>query len=136
MLPLLLEIISHPDARSEENEGPTENCISAIVRFLKYRPKIIEAHGAIDDMIPHFVSWMPVYIDPDETPVIFDYFADLIERNHPAVVGQNFANLPRIAGIIAEALEKDAVEEDENGGQANVVYNRLVNIVKHIQVRR
>lgn len=133
VLPLLLEIISHPDARSEENEGPTENCISAIVRFLKYRPKIIEAHGAIDDMIPHFVSWMPVYIDPDETPVIFDYFADLIERNHPAVVGQNFANLPRIAGIIAEALEKDAVEEDENGGQANVVYNRLVNIVKHIQ---
>ncbi|XP_055334387.1 importin-5-like [Paramacrobiotus metropolitanus] len=133
IVPVLLETINHPDARNEDNEGPTENCISAIVRFLKYRPIILESHGSLDHVRMHLLQWLPVYIDPDETPVIYDYFAELIEQNNPVLLGQNFTNLPRIVQIIAEALEKDALEDDEEGGPANAVYNRLLDIVRHVQ---
>lgn len=134
VVPVLMEYITREDAREEGNEGPTENCISAIVRFMKYRPRILESHGAVDHILMNFLRWLPVSADPDETPIIYEYFADLIQQNNPVILGQNFSNLPRIVQIIAEAFEKDALEEDSEGGISNVVYNRLVGIIREIQV--
>lgn len=65
--------------------------------------------------------------DDDEAAHVYDYLCDLIQANHPSVVGPNNANLPRIVLIIAEAFSHDAVSFE------NPVSTRLINIVKQIE---
>lgn len=72
-------------------------------------------------------NWLPVVEDDDEAAHVYGYLCDLIQANHPAVVGQNNANLPRIVLIIADAFNHEAVALD------NPVALKLINIVKQIE---
>ena len=75
-IPLLVQVIQHPDSRSVENVNPTENAISAVAKICKYRPGAVNAN----EIIPLFVSWLPVYEDEDEAVHIYGYLCDLIEQ--------------------------------------------------------
>lgn len=75
------------------------------------------------------LSWLPVYEDVDESPYVYGYLCDLIEKNHPLVLGANNSNLPRIFNIIAEAFSLDALPPKHE------VRTRMVNICKQVQVR-
>ena len=70
-----------------------------------------------------------MYEDVDESPYVYGYLCELVEANHPAILGENNANLPRIVQVVAEALAVDALPPDHE------VKVRLVNIVKTVQVR-
>ena len=70
-----------------------------------------------------------MYEDVDESPYVYGYLCELVEANHPAILGENNANLPRIVQVVAEALAVDALPPDHE------VKARLVNIVKTVQVR-
>ena len=88
-----------------------------------------------------------MYEDVDESPYVYGYLCELVEANHPAILGDNNANLPRVVQVktfvalirctcsslffiqvAAEALAMDALPPDHE------VKARLVNIVKTVQV--
>lgn len=123
-LPVLLEVINAPDSRSVKNANPTENAISAVTKILKYNNSQIKV---TDDIILMWLNWLPVLEDDDEAPHVYGYLCDLIEANHPVVLGPNTSNIPKLVGIMAEAFSKEVVEPSDTVGI------RMTNIVRQIQ---
>ena len=74
------------------------------------------------------LSWLPVVEDVDESPYVYGYLCDLIEANHPIILGQNNSNIPRIIAIFAEAFSVEALPT------SNEVHKRMVNITRQVQV--
>lgn len=72
-------------------------------------------------------QWLPVVEDEEEAPPVYGYLCDLIQANHPIILGANNTNLPRIVSIIAEAFNKDVI------GVTNEVGRRMIEIVKQIE---
>lgn len=73
-LPLLINVIENPEARSPENLSPTENAISAVTKILKYGSVTV-----VNDILPRWLAWLPVWEDEDEAVHIYGYFCDLVE---------------------------------------------------------
>ena len=73
-LPFLISVIENPEARSPENISPTENAISAVTKILKYG-----SVAAANDVLPRWLTWLPVWEDEDEAVHIYGYFCDLVE---------------------------------------------------------
>ncbi|XP_063224188.1 importin-5 [Bacillus rossius redtenbacheri] len=122
-VPLLVKVITDPESRADENINPTENAISAITKILKYNNSRVN----VAELLPHWLSWLPVWEDTDEAPHIYGYLCDLIEANHPLVLGANHENLPRILFIIAEAFAQDAISPEHPQAK------RMVAVVRQIQ---
>ena len=74
-LPLLQQVIQHPESRAPENSPPTENAISAVTKICKFN------HGNINvaEVLPLWLSWLPTWEDVDEAEHIYNYLCDLIE---------------------------------------------------------
>ncbi|XP_049800660.1 importin-5 [Schistocerca nitens] len=122
-IPRLIELITAADSRAVENINPTENAISAVTKILKYNSSQVN----VQELLPHWLSWLPVWEDDDESPHVYGYLCDLIEANHPLVLGPNNSNLPKLIAIIAEAFAKDAINTEHD------VAKRMVAIIRHIQ---
>ncbi|XP_077863198.1 importin-5-like, partial [Saccoglossus kowalevskii] len=119
----LTRVIQDPQSREPENVNATENAISAVTKIMKHN------HGNInvEELLPHWLSWLPVVEDKEECIHIYSYFCDLIESNNVQILGANNSNSSRILAIIAEVFLKDATCED------NELTQRLINIVRQIQ---
>ncbi|OWF47177.1 importin-5-like [Mizuhopecten yessoensis] len=122
-IPLLLKMIQDPESRAVENVNPTENAISAVTKICKYNSSRIN----LNEILGAWITWLPVWEDEDEAAHIYGYLCDLIEINHPVILGENNKNLPQIVCIIGEALHKEAVSSEED------VFQRLLNIVRQVQ---
>ncbi|EFN77942.1 Importin-5 [Harpegnathos saltator] len=122
-LPKLIEVINDSESRLAENVNPTENAISAVTKILKYNNKAIN----VDEILPLWLSWLPVVEDEDEAPHVYGYLCDLIEAHHVGVLGTNNSHLPRLISFFAEALFRDAVPND------HPVMSRILSIVREIQ---
>lgn len=122
-LPRLAEMINDPESRSEENIGCTENAISAVTKILQYNNSNVN----VNEILPHWLSWLPVWEDSDEAPHIYGYLCHLIETNNSTVIGPNSSNIPRLIAIIAEAFNRDALPYE------HPVSQRMANIVRQIQ---
>lgn len=120
----LVEVISAPGSRQPENINPTENAISSLTKILKYNSSAIPN---LDELIAVWFSWLPVIEDQDEAPHVYGYFCDLIQANHPVILGPNNANLPKIVQIIAEAFATIVITGKQEQGI------RMVNIVKQVE---
>lgn len=70
---------------------------------------------------------MPVIEDEEEAPHVYGYLCELIQANHPIILGANNVNLPRIVSIIAEAFYRDVI------GPAHEIGRRMLDIVKQIE---
>jgi len=123
VLPRLVEIITSPDSKSIENINATENAISAVTKILQHNNKSLN----VDEILPHWLSWLPVWEDTDEAPHVYGYLCYLIENHHPVILGPNNSNLPKLIAIIAEAFHRDAIAPD------HVVAQKMLNIVRQIQ---
>lgn len=83
--------------------------------------------------------------DDEEAPHIYGYLCDLIQSNHPIILGSNNSNLPRIVALIGDAFFHQVIQiitpTNENIDNMrmdyvqrnNEVAGRLLNIVKQIQ---
>ena len=71
----MLTVIQDPDSRVAENVNPTENCISAVTKICKYSSPSMN----VDEVLPHWLNWLPVWEDHDEVVHIYNYMCDLIE---------------------------------------------------------
>jgi hypothetical protein len=105
-VPLLAQVITHPESRTKENVNPTENCISAVTKICKYNSSRIN----VNEVIPTWLSWLPIKEDQEEAPHACGWLADLVESNNLVVLGENNTNLPHIIKIIAETFECDVLE--------------------------
>ncbi|GAB6024224.1 hypothetical protein CHUAL_008922 [Chamberlinius hualienensis] len=122
-IPCLVELINAPESRNFENINSTENAIAAVTKILKFNSSRVN----VDEVLPHWLTWFPVFQDEDEAPHVYDYLCDLIERNNPHVLGSNNSNLPAILLIITEAFMKEAVDHE------TPVLDRMIGIVRQIQ---
>uniref|UniRef100_A0AC35TWV0 TOG domain-containing protein n=1 Tax=Rhabditophanes sp. KR3021 TaxID=114890 RepID=A0AC35TWV0_9BILA len=125
-LPRLVECINRPDARStEESIAATENAISAVAKIMKCNSSLIN----VEEVIPIFMSWLPIWEDEEESPFVYGYLCDLIEANNVQVIGENHGNLPQIVNIITEAFVRGAFG---TANEAEETKQRLLNILKSL----
>ncbi|XP_069496567.1 importin-5 [Ambystoma mexicanum] len=122
-LPQMVGVIQAPDSKTKENVNATENCISAVGKIMKFRPECVN----VDEVLPHWLSWLPLQEDKEEAVHTFNYLCDLIESNHPMVLGPNNSNLPKILRIISDGFVNDSLKNDDACGK------RLANVVRQVQ---
>lgn len=124
IIPLLVHVVNDPKSREPENINPTENAISAVTKILKFNKSALQN---VDEIINIWFSWLPVTEDSDEAPHIYGYLCDLIQANHPVILGANNCNLPRIVSIIAQAFANKVVAVISDVG------SRMLAIVKQVE---
>lgn len=76
----------------------------------------------------HRLHSLPVTEDTEEVPHVYDYLCDLIERNHPVVLGASNSNLPNLIAIMTEVFFKDSIKLD------HIVAKRMITIMREVQV--
>ncbi|XP_068612345.1 LOW QUALITY PROTEIN: importin-5 [Brachionichthys hirsutus] len=123
-MPMLVQVIQAGDSRSKENVNATENCISAVGKVVRFRPECVN----VGEVLPHWLSWLPLNEDKEEAAHTFDFLCDLIESNNPIVLGPDNANLPKIFGIIADGVANESVKGED------ACSKRLANVVRQVQV--
>ncbi|XP_023822132.1 importin-5 [Oryzias latipes] len=123
-LPLLVTVIQAPDSRSKENVNATENCISAVGKLMRFRPECVN----VNEVLPHWLGWLPLNEDKEEAVHTFDFLCDLIESNNPIVLGPDNANLPKIFVIIADGVANESIKNED------ACSKRLANVIRQVQV--
>jgi len=113
VVPVLSAVIAHSDGRTKVNVSATENCVSAITKICKYNGSKVN----VNEVLPAWLSWLPVVEDHVEAPHVYGYLCDLIEANHPVVLGPNNANIPHIISIISQSLACEVYETNPELGQ-------------------
>uniref|UniRef100_A0AAX7VJ56 IPO4/5-like TPR repeats domain-containing protein n=1 Tax=Astatotilapia calliptera TaxID=8154 RepID=A0AAX7VJ56_ASTCA len=122
-LPLLVRVIQAADSRSKENVNATENCVSAVGKLMRFRPECVN----VNEVLPHWLSWLPLKEDKEEAVHTFDFLCDLIESNNPIVLGPENANLPRIFFIIADGVSNESIKSED------ACSKRLANVIRQVQ---
>jgi len=113
VVPILSAVIAHSDGRTKNNVSATENCVSAVTKICKYNATKVN----VNEVLPSWLSWLPVVEDHVEAPHVYGYLCDLIEANHPVVLGQNNANIPHIISIFAQSLACEVYETNPDLAQ-------------------
>lgn len=77
-LTLLSRAIQSSDAKEDiQALNATENAISAVSKICKYLdPSLVP----MKEILPLWLSWLPVTEDKEESPHVYSYLCDLIER--------------------------------------------------------
>jgi len=122
-IPLLIQVISDADSRGVENLQATENAISAVTKILKHNSSSV----SVNEILPTWFSWFPVYDDSEETPYTYGYLCDCVESNNEIILGVNHCNIPRIIQVIIDCFIRDGIDME------NLVAKRMINICKHVQ---
>ncbi|CAK1548631.1 unnamed protein product [Leptosia nina] len=120
-VPLLAALIAEPDSRSVENVNATENAISAVAKIIKYNHSQINR----DEIIRHWLTWLPVVEDIDEAPHVYSLLCELASSGHAALATPDAPQ--RVIAVIAEAFLKDAVPNE------NPVFAQMTALVRQIQ---
>lgn len=122
IIPNIVQMVNHAEARSDDFIMATENGISAIGKILKYCPQI----PSYNDLLKCWVDWLPIWEDEAEVPVVMEFLLQLIEQNNPTVMGMNSSNLPRLVAIVAEVFARSAIEHNSEVGM------KLVSFLKQV----
>lgn len=122
IIPNIVQMINHPEARKEDYIMATENGISAVGRILKYCPQLQN----YDDLMKCWVNWLPIWEDDAEVPVVMGYLLQLIEQNNAVVMGPNSSNLSRLVAIVAEVFARSVIELNTEIGM------KLINFLKQV----
>uniref|UniRef100_A0A3B4B4F7 TOG domain-containing protein n=1 Tax=Periophthalmus magnuspinnatus TaxID=409849 RepID=A0A3B4B4F7_9GOBI len=123
-MPRLVGVIQAPDSRSKENVNATENCISAVGKVVRFQPEWVN----VNEVLPHWLSWLPLKEDKEEAVHTFDFLCDLIENNNPIILGPDNANLPKIFLIIADGVASESIKCED------ACSKRLANVIRQVQV--
>ncbi|KAL1450070.1 hypothetical protein WDU94_002525 [Cyamophila willieti] len=108
IFPLLVKVIGDPEARNPN---------------LFYRKR----HSVNAEIPTRLLNWLPIYEDTEECPHVYGLLCDLIESNHPLVVGPQNSNIPRLISLLAEMYAKEALPTP------HPVSQRALAILKQIQ---
>lgn len=116
VIPTLFQVISVPDARSEENVHATENASAAIAKILRFNQSQV---ANVDQVIDAWITTLPIVNDEEAASYAYSFVVDLIEAQHPAVSTH--------AAFIVESVKK-ALEQNAIMGATAERVKRAVNL--------
>ncbi|RUS70137.1 hypothetical protein EGW08_022100 [Elysia chlorotica] len=125
-IPRLVSVIEHAESKLVENGPATDNAISACVKICQFNNSKVN----VDEILARLVSWLPILSDEEEAVHVYSYFCDLLDKNHPAIMGENASNLPKLVAIVGETVHRELIQED------TPLYQRMLNIVKQVQTNQ
>jgi len=102
----LQNVISGGGAKSKKQVHATDNCISALGKYIEFCGAQIDSQAALEK----WLSYLPVTGDLEEGRVIYNRLCKFMETSSVAVIGQNAERLGHVIGVLADALETDAVD--------------------------
>mgnify|MGYP002476725042 CR=1 FL=1 len=98
---LIGAIESEGSREEDEFQAPTENAICAVGKIILYQPMAPEK---LAELIPRWLSWLPLYVDQLEGRVCHGILMTLVEQNNPHLFGEGFQNLPKVLEVISWCL--------------------------------
>ncbi|GAB2286974.1 hypothetical protein Dimus_021362 [Dionaea muscipula] len=116
-------IIRDPDTLQSENVMAYDNAVSALGKIcLFHRDRIDSAQ-----IIPAWLSCLPIKGDLIEAKVVHDQLCSMVERSDRELLGPNNQYLPKIIAVFAEVLcaGKDLATEQ--------TASRIINLLRHLQ---
>jgi importin-5 len=124
VLPQVLQgigvLLSRPDAREPANVFATENGTSALGKIIQAQA----AHVNVGELLPQWLSFLPVSNDEEEAKVVNAQLCDFLERYPEQLLGQGAANLPHIFNCFGSAMHSNCVTEE--------LTHRIVVIIKQL----
>lgn len=76
----------------------------------------------INQLLPIWLSWLPIWEDEAEIPHVYSFLFTLIEQSHPLIMGENNSNLPRLVYIITETVSRNSLDVNTEIGQKMVAF--------------
>ncbi|XP_013780072.1 importin-5-like [Limulus polyphemus] len=122
--PHLIQMINMSESRSPENLAATENAIAAVTKILMYN----NSHISVDEILPLWLGWLPVWEDEDEAPHVYGFLCTLLEQNNTILLGKDNCNLPHIVAVMAEAFAREAVDPQTEVGK------KMTTLLHHLQI--
>ncbi|TLS23143.1 uncharacterized protein PpBr36_06674 [Pyricularia pennisetigena] len=101
-LEYLFQAAQVPEPRSEENVYATENACAAIAKILHFNSSTVQN---ADGIIAQWLGTLPVTNDEEAAPYVYAYLAELIDKQHPAVISQP----DKVFIYTAQGLESDTL---------------------------
>lgn len=123
ILKRLVQVIASSDSKSEKYINSTENAIAAVGKICLYQANAVD----VAQVIPMWLSWLPVISDAVESKVTYNLFCTMIENGNVHLLGHDFANLPKILTIFCEILTTKLIDE--------ALTSRIVNIVQSFRTK-
>ncbi|KAI8992324.1 armadillo-type protein [Pilobolus umbonatus] len=132
----LFNLINAPGSREEDIVFVTENAISAIAKICKFNSSKFN----VDSVLSAWLATLPIVNDDQEAPIVYTYLLDLLESNHPSILGPNNSNIPQLVKIFSEVLAADILPTEISarmvlslkvilGGLDEVTRNQLWNAI-------
>ncbi|KAI9499421.1 hypothetical protein BDB00DRAFT_796249 [Zychaea mexicana] len=104
----LFHIIKAPNSREETVVFATENAISAVAKICKFN----SSRFPLDTVLGPWFEALPIVNDDQEAAFVYSYLLELLEANHPSVLGPNNANIPKLVKIFTEVLAADILQPE------------------------
>jgi len=122
ILKRLSVVITHAEARNEENIHPTENAIAAWGRICQYQPA---ATGDLGAALSAWLSFLPVTEDNIESVVTYGHLCYFIEAHGQALLGAEYQNLSKVLDVFATVLRTELVDDS--------ITERMLDLMKRMQ---
>ncbi|KAF9289191.1 hypothetical protein BGZ68_009889 [Mortierella alpina] len=120
----LFQVIHEPGSRTLENVFATENAISAVTKICRFNSSQFD----VNTVLPSWVQTLPIVHDEEEAPFVYAYLMDLVERQHPSVLGLNNVNVPHLVTVMVEALVAGVVPEPTTTRMVRALKSALDNM--------
>mmetsp|Transcript_3719 Transcript_3719/g.9358 ORF Transcript_3719/g.9358 Transcript_3719/m.9358 type:complete len:1094 (+) Transcript_3719:94-3375(+) len=108
VVPRILALINHPQARSDEVVHATDNAVSAL-------GKVIEFHGeGIDrrQLMTVFLSYLPVTGDMEEGVQVHGRLCSFLDRGEPVVMEEPQKWIPQILMVFGHIVGSESVDQE------------------------
>lgn len=98
----LLEIVWDPEAREGANEVCTDNAVSSLIKFARFRAR--EAGVDAESIMSVVRGYLPVTADAIEARVVHAWMVDALGRGDPLLLGHDASHVPHVLQVIVHAL--------------------------------
>ncbi|KAH3757091.1 ARM family protein [Pelomyxa schiedti] len=116
-------VIQQPGSRIGDDLLPTENAISAVLKIIVGQ----ETRINVAEMLPKWLSYLPIVEDDIEGPYCYDHLCGFIERGNTYILGNQYQNIPHIIKVFAQAVNTEAVTP--------IITARMSSIITNLQSR-
>lgn len=106
----LVECVLEENARSGEMECATDNAVSSLYRFVKYRPDNVD----IETLMNGVLTYLPLKGDAIEARFIHGELIRGLANKDPVWVGEKGENVPLCITALAKALRQHKLNMTEN----------------------
>ncbi|XP_049848859.1 importin-5-like [Schistocerca gregaria] len=110
---------------STEDQEVTENAVCALGKLLYYQPGSVKYHS---EMLPYWLSCLPLCVDYLESPVCHGILCSFIEQDNQYLWGNQYQHLPKILSIFSWCLGKKSF-----GFTNEPLKNRVLAILRKMQ---